>query len=60
MQPSKANLLKTDEADETFNVTENKTHSITDVFFLKYYLDLELLRLSSWQVFSEYFGKEFF
>ena len=31
--------LKTDEADEIFNVTGNKTNSITDIFFLKYYLD---------------------
>ena len=38
-----------------FNVTENKTNSITDIFFLKYYLDLGLLRLSSWKFSSNYF-----
>ena len=31
-----AKLLKTDEADEAFNVTENKINSITDIFSLKY------------------------
>ena len=30
-----AKSLKTDEADEVFNVTENKINSITDIFFLK-------------------------
>ena len=43
--------LKTDEADEVFNVTENKTNSITDIFFLKYYLDLGLLQLYSREIF---------
>ena len=38
-----AKSLKTDEADEVFNVTENKINSVTDIFFLKYYLDLWLL-----------------
>ena len=47
--------LKTDEADEVFNVTENKTNSITDIFFLKYYLDLGLLQLYSEETFSEIF-----
>ena len=47
-------LLKTDKADEAFKVTENKTN-FTDIFFLKYYLDLELLRLSSQDFFSEIF-----
>ena len=45
--------LKTDEGDEVFNVTENKTNSITDIFFLKYYLDLGLLQLYSREIFSE-------
>ena len=49
---SRAKLLKTEEA---FSVTENKTNSITNIFFLKYYLDLGLLRLSSWEFFSDYF-----
>ena len=31
-----AKSLKTDEADEVFNVTENKIDSITDIFFLKH------------------------
>ena len=48
-------LLKTDEADEALNVTENMTNSNTDIFFMLYYLDLALLRLSSWEFFSEYF-----
>ena len=39
----------------TFNVIENKINFITDVFFLKYCLDLGLLRLYSWDIFSEYF-----
>ena len=53
---SRAKLLKTEEADRTFSVTENKTNSITDIFFLKYYLDLGLLRLSySWEFFPDYF-----
>ena len=33
---SQAKLLKTDKADEVFNVTKNKTNSITDIFFLKF------------------------
>ena len=32
---SQAKLLKTDEADEVFKVAENKTTSITDIFFQK-------------------------
>ena len=48
---SQAKLLKTDEVDEAFNVTENKTNSITDFFFWKYYLDLELLY--PWKTSSE-------
>ena len=39
-----AKSLKTDEADEVFNVTENRINSITDIFFLKYFLDLWLLQ----------------
>ena len=46
---SQAKLLETDEADEVFNVAENKTNSITDIFFRKYYLDLGLLQLYSWE-----------
>ena len=42
---SQAKLLKTDEADEVFNVAQNKTVSITDISFLKYYFDLEILQL---------------
>ena len=42
---SQAKLLKTDKAGEVFNVTEKKD-------FLKYYLDLVLLRLYSWKKFS--------
>ena len=53
-------LLKTDEAGKAFNVTENETNCITDIFFLKHYLDLGLLRLSSWKFLFEYFFKEFF
>ena len=34
---------------------EKKTNFITDIFFLKYYLDLGLLRLTSWEFFSKYF-----
>ena len=37
-------LLTTGEAYKAFSATENKTNFITDIFFLKYYLDLELLR----------------
>ena len=40
-----AKSLKTDEVDEVFNITENKTNRITDIFFLKHYLDLWLLQL---------------
>ena len=40
-----AKSLKTDEAVEVFNVTENKINSITDFFYLKHYLDLWLLQL---------------
>ena len=50
-------LLKTGEADEAHNITENKTNSITDIFFLKYYLDLGLLHLS-FRNFSWMFLKE--
>ena len=32
---SQAKLLETDEADEVFNVAENKTNSMTDIFFPK-------------------------
>ena len=49
---SQVKLFKTDEADEGFNVTENKRHSITDIFFREYYLDLGLLSLYSWEIFS--------
>ena len=37
---SQAKLLETEEADEVFNVAENKTNCIIDIFFQKYYLDL--------------------
>ena len=37
-------LLTTGEAYKAFNVTENKTNFSTDIFLLKYYLDLKLLR----------------
>ena len=37
-------LLTTDEACKAFNVTENKTNFIKDIFLVKYYLDLKLLR----------------
>ena len=37
---SQVKLLKIDEAEEVYNVIENKTNSITNIFFLKYYLDL--------------------
>ena len=52
-------LLKTDEADKALNITENKTNSITDIFFLKYCLDLGLLRLSSWEFFLNITKKDF-
>ena len=41
---SRAKLLKTDEADEALKITEKKTNSNTDNFFLKHYLDVGLLR----------------
>ena len=41
---SRAKLLKTDEADEALKITENKTNSNTDNFFLKHYLDVGLPR----------------
>ena len=44
-------LLKTDEADQSLNITENKTNSIKDIFLSKYCLDLE----PSWRFFPEYF-----
>ena len=56
---SQAKSLKTDEAVEVFNVTENKINSITDFFYLKHYLDLWLLQLQSREIFSENF-LEFF
>ena len=56
---SQAKLLKTDEADKVFNVAENKTNSITDISFLKYYFDLGLLQLYSWETFSEKFFEKF-
>ena len=52
-----AKLLKTDEADEVFNVTENKINSITDIFFLKYYLDLWLLQGDFFLKFLKFFAK---
>ena len=52
-------LLKTDEADKALNITENKTNSITDISFLKYCLDLGLLRLSSWEFFLNITKKDF-
>ena len=52
---SQVKSLKTDEADGIFNVTENKTNCITDIFFQKYYLDLGLLQLHSREIFSENF-----
>ena len=51
----RAMLLKTGKTDEALNTTENKTNSITNIFFLEYRLDLELLYLPSWNFFSEYF-----
>ena len=57
---SQAKLLKTEQADEVFNIAENKTNSITDILFLKYYFDLGLLQLYSWEFFSEKFFKNFF
>ena len=52
---SRGGRLKTDEAIEAVNITENKANPITDIFFLKYCLDLGLLHLPSWKFFSEYF-----
>ena len=52
--------LKTDEGDQPFNIIENKTNSITDIFFLKYCLDLKLLHLSFWKFFSWIFTKRNF
>ena len=42
-----AMLLTTDEADNALNITENKTNSITNIFFLKYCLDLGIQYLPS-------------
>ena len=56
---SQAKLLETDEADEVFNVAENKTNSITDIFLRNYCLDLAPLQLYSWEIFSEGFLKNF-
>ena len=39
----RAMLLKTDKVDEALNITENKTNYITDIFFLKYCLELGLI-----------------
>ena len=44
---------------KVFNVTKNKANSITDIFLLKYYLDLGLLQLYSREIFSENFFKNF-
>ena len=57
---SQAKLLKTGEADEVFNVAQNKTISITDILFLKYYFDFEILQLYFWEICSENFFKNFF
>ena len=57
---SQAKLLKTDEADEVFNVAENKINSITDIFLRKYYLDLGLMLGYSLEIFSENLFKKFF
>ena len=46
-------LLTTDESYKAFSVTENRTNFITGIFFLKYYLDLELLRCPSWVLLSK-------
>ena len=56
---SQATLLETEKADEVFNVAENKTNSITDIFFPKYYLDLVSLQLYSCEIFSENLIKTF-
>ena len=42
---TRAKLLETGEAGEAFNITENKKNSIIEIFFIRYYLDLELLRM---------------
>ena len=52
-------LLEIDEADEVFNVAENKTNFITIIFFRNYYFDLGPLQLHSSQIFSENFFKKF-
>ena len=46
---SQVKLLKTNEADQVFNVAENKTNSITDIFFLKNYFELGLLQWYHWE-----------
>ena len=51
-------LLETDEAD-FFNVAENKTNSITNIFFRMYYLDLGSMQLHWWEMFAENFLKIF-
>ena len=56
---SQVKLSKTDEVGKVFNDTENKSNSITDIFFLKYYLDLRLLRLFSWVFLLNIYKKNF-
>ena len=56
---SQAKLLETDDAGEVFNVAENKTNSITDIFFRNFYLDLVSLQLYSCEIFSENLIKTF-
>ena len=56
---SQAKLLEKDEADEVFNVAENNTNSIADIFLRTYCLDLGALQLYSWEIFSENFFKTF-
>ena len=56
----RAMLLKTDVADGALKITENKMNSIRYIFFLKDFLDLVLLHLPSWKLFSEYFSKKVF
>ena len=51
----RAMLLKTEEGEEALNITENMKNSITDIFILKYRLDLAVLHLPSWKFFSKYF-----
>ena len=53
-------LLKTEEGEEALNITENMKNSITDIFILKYRLDLAVLHLPSWKFFSKYFWKKVF